>query len=317
MRAEAAGNIAVLHTPPGAAQFFAGHLDRSTAFDTVGTVAGDDTVIIVMRTARGRRPLREPAEDGRPEESTMTHEAAHDEALGRAVRRWPVGRHGGTEPLHPLRLATGAVRRQQTRAHATVLHGAGLLTDDELARVVAALDSLAGDIATGAFPDPGRRGRAHRGRARPHRAARRPRRQAPRRAQPQRPGLHGLPAVLRDHAGASSPPSRPPGRPAHTGRGARRTYPPGFTHLQHAQPITFGHELAKHAQGLGRDVDRLRDWDRRAARSPLWAGALAGSSLRLDPQAVADELGFDEALGNSIDATATATGSPNSCSPPR
>jgi transcriptional regulator of arginine metabolism len=52
VRAEAAGNIAVLHTPPGAAQFFAGHLDRSTAFDTVGTVAGDDTVIIVMRSAR-------------------------------------------------------------------------------------------------------------------------------------------------------------------------------------------------------------------------------------------------------------------------
>ena len=44
VRAESAGNIAVLHTPPGAAQFFAGHLDRSPAFDTVGTVAGDDTV---------------------------------------------------------------------------------------------------------------------------------------------------------------------------------------------------------------------------------------------------------------------------------
>ncbi len=52
LRAEAAGNIAVLHTPPGAAQFLAGHLDRSTGFDTVGTVAGDDTVIIVMRTPR-------------------------------------------------------------------------------------------------------------------------------------------------------------------------------------------------------------------------------------------------------------------------
>ena len=52
VRAEAAGNIAVLHTPPGAAQFFAGHLDRSAAFDTVGTVAGDDTVIIVMRSPR-------------------------------------------------------------------------------------------------------------------------------------------------------------------------------------------------------------------------------------------------------------------------
>ena len=52
VRAEAAGNIAVLRTPPGAAQFLAGHLDRSPAFDTVGTVAGDDTIIIVMRTPR-------------------------------------------------------------------------------------------------------------------------------------------------------------------------------------------------------------------------------------------------------------------------
>lgn len=50
VRAESAGNIAVLHTPPGAAQFLAGHLDRAAVFDTVGTVAGDDTVIIVMRT---------------------------------------------------------------------------------------------------------------------------------------------------------------------------------------------------------------------------------------------------------------------------
>ncbi len=50
LRAEPAGNIAVLHTPPGAAQFFAGHLDRSTTFDTVGTVAGDDTIIIVLRS---------------------------------------------------------------------------------------------------------------------------------------------------------------------------------------------------------------------------------------------------------------------------
>lgn len=51
LRAEAAGNIAVVRTPPGAAQYLAGHLDRNSEFDTVGTVAGDDTIIIVMRTA--------------------------------------------------------------------------------------------------------------------------------------------------------------------------------------------------------------------------------------------------------------------------
>lgn len=57
LRAESAGNIAVLHTPPGAAQFFAGHLDRSAVFDTVGTVAGDDTVIIVTRSPEDAEKL--------------------------------------------------------------------------------------------------------------------------------------------------------------------------------------------------------------------------------------------------------------------
>jgi argininosuccinate lyase len=72
--------------------------------------------------------------------------------------------------------------------------------------------------------------------------------------------------------------------------------------LQRAQPVSLGHELAKHVHALSRDVDRLRDWDRRAARSPLGAGALAGSSLPLDPQTTAAELGFDAACANSIDA---------------
>ena len=62
---------------------------------------------------------------------------------------------------------------------------------------------------------------------------------------------------------------------------------PGMTHLQHAQPVSFGHQLLAHVQPLLRDLDRLRDWDRRAAVSPLGAGALAGSSLPLDPVAVA------------------------------
>jgi transcriptional regulator of arginine metabolism len=57
VRAQAAGNIAVLHTPPGAAQFLAGHLDRSTVFDTVGTVAGDDTILIVLATPEDAQEL--------------------------------------------------------------------------------------------------------------------------------------------------------------------------------------------------------------------------------------------------------------------
>src|SRR5690606_33270954 len=71
---------------------------------------------------------------------------------------------------------------------------------------------------------------------------------------------------------------------------------------QHAQPVSFGHQLLAHVHAFARDVDRLTDWDKRAAVSPLGAGALAGSSLPLDPQAVADELGFDSAAPNSMDA---------------
>ncbi len=82
------------------------------------------------------------------------------------------------------------------------------------------------------------------------------------------------------------------------------TAAPGMTHLQHAQPVSFGHQLLAHVHPIARDVDRLRDWDRRAAVSPLGAGALAGSSLPLDPQAVAEELGFDSAAPNSMDAVA-------------
>ncbi len=79
---------------------------------------------------------------------------------------------------------------------------------------------------------------------------------------------------------------------------------PGRTHLQHAQPVLLGHHLLAHAQALVRDVDRLADWDTRTAVSPYGSGALAGSSLGLDPDAVAKELGFDAAVENSIDGVA-------------
>ena len=79
---------------------------------------------------------------------------------------------------------------------------------------------------------------------------------------------------------------------------------PGMTHLQHAQPITFGHKLAAHAQAFLRDVSRLQDWDVRADVSPLGSGALAGSSLPLDPEAVAADLGFTQCAQNSVDAVA-------------
>lgn len=76
----------------------------------------------------------------------------------------------------------------------------------------------------------------------------------------------------------------------------------GFTHLQPAQPISFGHHLAAHAQALARDVDRLQDWDRRASFSPLGAAALAGSTIAVHPELSARELGFSGPCANSMDA---------------
>jgi argininosuccinate lyase len=77
---------------------------------------------------------------------------------------------------------------------------------------------------------------------------------------------------------------------------------PGFTHIQHAQPISFGHEIAKHAHAFARDIDRITDWLDRASVSSLGAGALSGSSLKLDPVFAAKNLGFEKAFENSIDA---------------
>ena len=77
---------------------------------------------------------------------------------------------------------------------------------------------------------------------------------------------------------------------------------PGFTHMQHAQPILFGHELAKHVHAFERDVDRISNWLDRTKVSPLGSGALSGSSLNLSPEQSAKDLGFTSSAGNSIDA---------------
>ncbi len=77
---------------------------------------------------------------------------------------------------------------------------------------------------------------------------------------------------------------------------------PGFTHLQHAQPVSFGHELAKHAHAFDRDLSRIHDWQRRASLSPLGAGALSGTSLPISPETTAQKLGFSGVVANSIDA---------------
>jgi argininosuccinate lyase len=76
---------------------------------------------------------------------------------------------------------------------------------------------------------------------------------------------------------------------------------PGFTHMQHAQPILFGHEIAKHVHAFARDIDRISDWLARTLVSPLGSGALAGSGLGLAPEVTAKDLGFTSSSANSID----------------
>ncbi len=77
---------------------------------------------------------------------------------------------------------------------------------------------------------------------------------------------------------------------------------PGFTHLQVAQPVTFGHHLLAYAEMFGRDAERLVDCRKRVNRLPLGAAALAGTSYPIDRERVARSLGFDEVCRNSLDA---------------
>ncbi|MBU3688234.1 MAG: argininosuccinate lyase [Acidimicrobiales bacterium mtb01] len=79
-------------------------------------------------------------------------------------------------------------------------------------------------------------------------------------------------------------------------------YLPGYTHVQRAQPVLLAHHLMAHCWALGRDIDRLHDALRRLDASPLGAGALAGSSLPLDPAFTATQLGFAGVFANSLDA---------------
>lgn len=195
-----------------------------------------------------------------------------------------------------------------SKAHAAVLHAAGLLTDDQRDGLLAGLDSLGSDIADGSFlpiitdedvhgalerglidrvgPDLG--GRLRAGRSRNDQVATLLRmwlRDAMRRVAD---GAFGVVEALTAQAAAH--PS---------------AVMPGKTHLQAAQPVLLAHHLLAHAHPLLRDLDRIADFDDRTAVSPYGSGALAGSSLGLDPDAIAASLGFAAAADNSIDATAS------------
>lgn len=194
-----------------------------------------------------------------------------------------------------------------SRAHARVLHAKNLLSDAELSGMIDALDRLEQDVRTGTYQpavsDEDVHGALEKGlieRAGPDLGGKL---RAGRSRNDQIATLGRM--YLRDHAsilaegvlGVID---------ALVSQSERHPYAPmpGRTHLQHAQPILLSHQLLAHAWALSRDLERLRDWDSRAAVSPYGSGALAGSSLGLDPNAVARELGFDSATHNSIDGTA-------------
>ena len=195
-----------------------------------------------------------------------------------------------------------------SKAHAKVLHKAGLLTDEQRDSLLVGLDSLGADIADGSFTplltdedvhgalerglidrigaDLG--GRLRAGRSRNDQVATLLRmwlRDAMRRVAD---GVFGLIEALTAQAAAHP-----------------TAIMPGKTHLQAAQPVLLAHHLLAHAHPLLRDVDRIVDFDDRTAVSPYGSGALAGSSLGLDPDAIAADLGFAAAADNSIDATAS------------
>ena len=195
-----------------------------------------------------------------------------------------------------------------SKAHAKVLHKAGLLTDEQRDSLLVGLDSLGADIADGSFTplltdedvhgalerglidrvgaDLG--GRLRAGRSRNDQVATLLRmwlRDAMRRVAD---GVFGLIEALTAQAAAHP-----------------TAIMPGKTHLQAAQPVLLAHHLLAHAHPLLRDADRIVDFDDRTAISPYGSGALAGSSLGLDPDAIATDLGFAAAADNSIDATAS------------
>ncbi|MEX5259555.1 argininosuccinate lyase [Kocuria sp. CPCC 205263] len=194
-----------------------------------------------------------------------------------------------------------------SRAHARVLRTAELLTDDELGGMLDALDRLEADVRSGAYApapsDEDVHGSLEKGlieRAGPELGGKL---RAGRSRNDQIATLGRM--YLRDHAAIIARNVLDVVQALLDQAKAHPEAPmPGRTHLQHAQPVLLSHHLLAHAWAMLRDVQRLVDWDARAAVSPYGSGALAGSSLGLDPGAVAAELGFDSAVHNSIDGTA-------------
>jgi argininosuccinate lyase len=191
-----------------------------------------------------------------------------------------------------------------SRAHVRGLGRGGLLDATEVAELLAALDQVEGELTRGELqfsPDDEdihtaveRRvteiagdvgAKLHTGRSRNDQIATDLRLYTKRELRVVASEIIGLQEVLLDRA-----------------REAEESYLPGYTHLQRAQPVLLAHHLLAHGWALARDVDRLLATVERLDVSPLGAGALAGSSLPLDPDGVAEELGFGSRFENSLDA---------------
>ncbi|MBV9664569.1 MAG: argininosuccinate lyase [Actinobacteria bacterium] len=191
-----------------------------------------------------------------------------------------------------------------SRAHVRGLERAGVLTHQEVGILVAALDRVEEELQSGTFQfEPsdedihtaierrvteiaGTAGaKLHTGRSRNDQVATDLRLYVKRALSEMAGRVLGLQRVLLDRA-----------------EQAGDAYLPGYTHMQRAQPVLLAHHLLAHAWALSRDVDRLLDARRRADVSPLGAGALAGSSLPLDTDGVAHDLGFAHRFENSLDA---------------
>ncbi len=202
-----------------------------------------------------------------------------------------------------------------SKAHARGLHNAGLLDEAELGEVLGGLDAVEMEFRDGSlqFVDSDedihtaieRRvtelvgsagGKIHTGRSRNDQVAtafRHHLRSEIDMIASRVLDLVGILADRADEAGAAEG-AGPDGQPL---------YLPGYTHLQQAQPVLLAHHLMAHAWALLRDLDRLADCRGRVDVSPLGAGALAGSSLPLDPDDVAARAGFAARFENSLDAT--------------
>ena len=191
-----------------------------------------------------------------------------------------------------------------SRAHCRMLEKQGIIAPADAAAILSGLDTIAGEIRDGSFPfrdayedihmnvearlaeligEPS--GRLHTARSRNDQVATDFRlwvRDACDRTVDQLQGLQRVLLARADQHAAD--------------------LMPGFTHLQTAQPVTFGHHLMAYVEMFGRDASRFADARKRMNENPLGAAALAGSPFPVDRHMTAAELGFDRPMGNSLDA---------------